>query len=1284
MMLFNKNDMRLIKMLFIILGFVAGISTTGFAQDPNWDSPISGNYSNTATVISDLYFNGNLTNDPTNQIAFFVGDEIRGLSTPVITQDADYLHFVTLYSNVAIEEMTMKVYHPASNKVYETAEDLSFETGAIYGAVDSPFNINIYEDGHPPLFFNNVPDQLTLQGISFVDIEMMDYLVQIGNNEIVWSFTQNTDLDVSFDGSILKVNGAAGFSGQTSLTVRATQIEPIGLISGLLFGTSLNSTSFVETTINYTVTPMYEGPAWNHIPPQGIVKGDQFIPVDLHDYEYQYGGPAIQYDYLPILNPIKDPEPIPTWVFKKKLEVNMNVIIQMIYTPKYNFSHEDDVIAAYIDGELRGLSRRDTVSGLIFLTIGGAPTETGSVSLKFYSGQKRKTFTLDSIFDFSGYFVLGSVTQPFVIDLSPLLPIVPNLPVPGGIATVPIEIIDTSFVGIEHFKFIAFDPSYPDVLYADTATSFCISESALGFNTLYADFDGDGLGDPDISIQACNGVLNYVFNADDCDDTNTIVCSDAIIIVTYPGICEASSDSLIPPTFEDCNVTSITNDAPLFLPRGDNFVTWTVEFNYIAYKTCTQIVTVIDDESPTPVTGGLSTEWEEITSLLASDGHVDQEFGYSVDISNEWAIVGARSDNQLGPAAGAAYLMWYDGAIWTEHSKILASNGLKEDQFGSSVSISGTRVVVGALGANLDGIDKGAAYIFDYNGTSWVETAILTASNGSDDDFFGTTVSISNNFVVIGATGEDSISINSGAAYIYEYKEPWLEVGILKADDAESDDEFGYDVSISGTNAVIGARFEDSDGVNSGAAYIFEQGDIFETWTQSRKLEPNNVGANFEFGTSVDISGNHVVVGSPHNNTEGVNAGAAFIFIKNGPDWLLDQFIQADDILENDEFGTSVSISANYVAVGSPNKLSGNIDGGAVYVFRYNESTWLQESTMLASDASTGDLFGSAVAVYGHNIITGAYSKDLTSNDVGKCYLHHLNAALPLNDAPCHITLNPPVANDNCDGEIIGLLSATSTYAGFGIYEITWIYTDSSGNSSFQFQFVKTNVDTIPPMITCPSELNLFLGDDGNLDITLLDSLFYPSDNCGMVSLNFFPSTLDCTDIGLNLVIVTATDASGNETICELPLFISESPKIVKNLNDNGIGSLRQLIEGSCGGAQSIIYFDTTLIGSISLFAPPIFIDKDIEIFGLGKDVIDINGNNFIRIFEIDSMATVILRGLQLSNAEEAIDGGALLNNGILKLDNIRFIGNREGEIPKAFSNNGQIYIIAGQVEVRE
>ena len=1265
----NRKELVSLRMTLYCVFFCLFIFVPSDAQNIQWSPPNGSEFSNTANVIADIYINDIKSDNSGDQIAFFVGDEIRGLSTPILLGNSEYVHFVTIYSNQAVEEMDIRVYSQSQDLEFDLAENFDFETGRLDGSIDDPLDVNVYEDNNYPIFLNNVPNQTTLEGLPFMAIDMVDYLVQIDNNDIVWSFTSNSNLDVSITNGILQVDGAVGFSGETTLIVRATKSP---------------QNSFVETSIEFTITPFYEGPAWNNIPPQGILIGDQFANLNLHDFEYQYGGPAIQYDYVPILIPNKIPTPKPTWILVSKNQVNMNMILQMNYTPKYKFQHKDDLVAAFVDGEVRGIAKIDSISGLFFLTVGGSAKENSSFTLKFYSGEKKQIFNLSETYNFQPYFINGSVNQPKVIDLAPILPIVPKIPITGGIASVPIEIVDTEFIGIEHFKFFAYDPLYPEYLHADTTTSFCIVATIGELFTQYADFDLDGLGNPDIFIQACEGVLNYVPNNDDCDDTNYLECAADITISNDLGICGATGVSLIDPFFNDCNVTLITNDAPLVYPLGSTLVRWTVEFNERAIKSCSQMVTIIDDEAPVPDIGGTTVAWDQISTVVASDGDVNQQFGYDVDIGDEWAVVGARFDNELGIEAGAAYILWFDGNTWVEHSKLLPSNGAKNDEFGSSVSIFENRVLVGAPGNDAGEQEAGAAYVFEYDGNNWIETTLIIATNSGENDLFGGSVSIYNDYAVISSVQDDSIAVNSGAVYVFEYKNDWVENAILKATDAESDDQFGCDVSVSGEYIIVGAKHEDSDGNNSGAAYIFERDDNLGNWFQSEKLTVNNPETESEFGASVDISGNHLIVGSPKKDTNGQDYGIAVVYSRSGNIWVEEQEIQPDGLHPYIEFGTRVSISANYIAVGAPYSFPLQPDEGTAFIFRNDGQEWSLQSSLNASNSEVDNFFGSAVAIYGHNVLIGAYGTDNPLIDLGQSYVFKLDAGLPLNYSACAVEFDPPSSFDNCDGEIEGIIEETSSYIGLGFFEILWSYTDSSDNTSYQYQMVQTLQDTIDPEISCPFELVLFLDNSGNLIVESANTLVSSDDNCGMLTVDYFPASFDCSYLGQSTLEVTAEDAMGNQASCQISVTLQESPKLVTNLSNNSTGSLRKLIEGSCGGAESIIYFDPSLNGTIQLFTNQILIDKDLEIVGLGKEIINIDSKNTMRIFEISPSSNVTLRGLQLSNGEEVLEGGAILNKGTLNLDNIRFIGNRENGSSKAFTNDGVLKIINGVVEIKE
>ena len=155
--------------------------------------------------------------------------------------------------------------------------------------------------------------------------------------------------------------------------------------------------------------------------------------------------------------------------------------------------------------------------------------------------------------------------------------------------------------------------------------------------------------------------------------------------------------------------------------------------------------------------------------------------------------------------------------------KILASDKQTGDLFGYSVSISGDTALVGGYGEDTGGADVGAAYIYQYNGSTWVEQAKLQANDKQAGDLFGYSVSISGDTVVVGAHGEDTGGSNAGAAYIYQYNgSTWLEQAKLQASDKETNDWFGRSVSISGDTAIVGARYEDTGGKDAGAAYIFD------------------------------------------------------------------------------------------------------------------------------------------------------------------------------------------------------------------------------------------------------------------------------------------------------------------------------------------------------------------------------------------------------------------------------------------------------------------------------
>ena len=216
--------------------------------------------------------------------------------------------------------------------------------------------------------------------------------------------------------------------------------------------------------------------------------------------------------------------------------------------------------------------------------------------------------------------------------------------------------------------------------------------------------------------------------------------------------------------------------------------------------------------------------WSNMTQtakLTASDGAADDEFGYSVSVSGDTVVVGADGDDSY---QGSAYVFVKSSGGWanmTQTAKLTASDGVEIDLFGFSVSVSGDTLVVGAIGD--DGI-QGSAYVFVKPSGGWAnmtQTAKLKASDRAVGDFFGF-VSISGDTLVVGAYGDDS---NKGSAYVFvKPSGGWsnmTQTAKLTALDGVGDDNFGNSVSVSGDTVVVGAYGDDDDGSSSGSAYVF-------------------------------------------------------------------------------------------------------------------------------------------------------------------------------------------------------------------------------------------------------------------------------------------------------------------------------------------------------------------------------------------------------------------------------------------------------------------------------
>jgi FG-GAP repeat protein len=263
--------------------------------------------------------------------------------------------------------------------------------------------------------------------------------------------------------------------------------------------------------------------------------------------------------------------------------------------------------------------------------------------------------------------------------------------------------------------------------------------------------------------------------------------------------------------------------------------------------------------------------------LTASDAAEGDFFGVSVAVSGDTIVVGAWDNDGGSENSGSAYVFVRSGVSWTEQQKLTASDAAAGDDFGGSVAIDGDTAVVGARLNDDAGDSSGSAYVFVRSGTTWTEQQKLTASDAAERDSFGESVAVSGDTAVVGARWNDDAGDSSGSAYVFVRSgTTWTEQQKLTASDAAEGDFFGISVAISGDTAVVGVRNDDVVGINSGSAYVFVRSGTI--WTEQQKLTASDAAAVDRFGLDVAISGDTVVVGAPANDDAGFNSGSVYIY----------------------------------------------------------------------------------------------------------------------------------------------------------------------------------------------------------------------------------------------------------------------------------------------------------------------------------------------------------------------------------------------------------------------
>ncbi len=389
-----------------------------------------------------------------------------------------------------------------------------------------------------------------------------------------------------------------------------------------------------------------------------------------------------------------------------------------------------------------------------------------------------------------------------------------------------------------------------------------------------------------------------------------------------------------------------------------------------------------------------------VNKLLASDGLTQDHLGTSASISGNIAAFGAPFYDSGGLSNnGAVYIYTFDGSSWQETAIITALNASDNDEFGHSISLDGNRLLVGAPYKTVNAVgNTGTAYIFDFDGTNWNQTEQLDMSSVATQVInanFGISVSLLGDKALVGAYKDKSSAVsNAGAAYIFSFQMgSWnTDPAQLLANDAAVNDKFGFSVSLSLGKALIGAFGHGG----KGAAYVFSDTSAkgIDSFLLTNKIIDTAGVANDSFGYSVKLDNGKVIIGAIGQDTGGSSAGAAFIYDYNNTtsSWDKSFTLIASDAANFDKYGTAVDLSGNLAIVSAPRKLSSSsVNNGKIYMYRKVGPNWQEINTFVPTSTSTQSELGKSIELGVDSVAAGAWLDNEKDTEAGAGYVFQQN-----------------------------------------------------------------------------------------------------------------------------------------------------------------------------------------------------------------------------------------------------------------------------------------------------
>ena len=399
------------------------------------------------------------------------------------------------------------------------------------------------------------------------------------------------------------------------------------------------------------------------------------------------------------------------------------------------------------------------------------------------------------------------------------------------------------------------------------------------------------------------------------------------------------------------------------------------------------------------------------SKVFASDAESGDSFGRAVSNCAEWFVVGANRDDDNGQNSGSVYVYKENGYGELDEYKIIPNDGDYNEYFGKSLVISDDWLVVSSIYDDENGEKSGSVYVFYYNGLDWIESAKINPEDGDAYDRFGYSVDLFENRIIVGSVYDDDYGENSGSVYIYFFNgTDWVFEDKINSIYQEAEDHFGKSSSIYNNIIAVGSYADDNGEENVGSVSVF----IFDgnSWIETQKIFSSDASANDYFGNEVEIFYNRLIVGSYYADNIYDNSGSVYVYeLTDENIFEFDIKINAFDEYLNDNFGQSIAIYENFIAVGSLNDDNGT-NSGAVYVYELIDNEIVYELKFIPEDSGEYDEFGSSVSIFNNQLIAGSQLDDDMGYDAGSAYIYQYRGCVE--ESACNFEENIIPFNASC------------------------------------------------------------------------------------------------------------------------------------------------------------------------------------------------------------------------------------------------------------------------------